>query len=202
LTHIPNIVPSGTAAHPANIIMLTCDAYGVLPPIAHLSKEQAMFHFLSGYTARVAGTEAGVKEPSATFSTCFGGPFMALNPTVYGELLREKISHHNVSCWLVNTGWNGGPYGIGERIKICYSRALVNAALDGTLLAGNFEQDAFFGLAIPTSCPGVPSEILNPRNTWADAAMYDDAARKLVAMFKNNFTNYHGHIAPEVAGVL
>jgi phosphoenolpyruvate carboxykinase (ATP) len=202
LTHIPNIVPSGTAGHPTNIIMLTCDAYGVLPPIAHLTKEQAMYHFLSGYTARVAGTEAGVKEPSATFSTCFGGPFMALDPTVYGELLREKISRHNVSCWLVNTGWNGGPYGIGERIKISYSRALVNAALDGTLLAGNFEQDAFFGLAIPTSCPGVPSEILNPRNTWADTAMYDDTARKLVEMFKNNFKNYHGHVAREVASAL
>jgi len=202
LTHIPNIVPSGTAGHPTNIIMLTCDAYGVLPPIAHLTKEQAMYHFLSGYTARVAGTEAGVKEPSATFSTCFGGPFMALNPTVYGELLREKISRYNVSCWLVNTGWNGGPYGIGERIKISYSRALINAALDGTLLAGSFEQDVFFGLAIPASCPGVPSEILNPRNTWADTAMYDDTARKLVGMFKNNFKTYHGHVAPEVASVL
>jgi phosphoenolpyruvate carboxykinase (ATP) len=202
LTHIPNIVPSGTAGHPANIIMLTCDAYGVLPPIAHLTKEQAMYHFLSGYTARVAGTEAGVKEPTATFSTCFGGPFMALNPTVYGELLREKISRHNVSCWLVNTGWNGGPYGVGERIRISYSRALINAALDGTLAAGSFETDPFFGLAIPTSCPGVPSGILNPRNTWIDPASYDDTASRLVSMFRANFAKYHAHVSPEVANAL
>ncbi len=202
LTHIPTIVPSGTAGHPANIIMLTCDAYGVLPPIAHLTKEQAMYHFLSGYTARVAGTEAGVKEPTATFSTCFGGPFMALNPTVYGELLREKISRHNVSCWLVNTGWNGGPYGVGERIRISYSRALVNAALDGTLASGSFETDPFFGLAIPTSCPGVPSEMLNPRNTWSDPAGYDDTARKLVAMFRSNFAKYQPHVSAEVANAL
>lgn len=202
LTHIPNIVPSGTAGHPANIIMLTCDAYGVLPPIAHLTKEQAMYHFLSGYTARVAGTEAGVKEPTATFSTCFGGPFMALNPTVYGELLREKISRHNVSCWLVNTGWNGGPYGVGERIRISYSRALINAALDGTLASGSFETDPFFGLAIPTSCPGVPSGILNPRTTWIDPASYDDTACRLLAMFKANFAKYHGHVSPEVANAL
>jgi phosphoenolpyruvate carboxykinase (ATP) len=202
LTHIPNIVPSGTAGHPTNIIMLTCDAFGVLPPIAHLTKEQAMYHFLSGYTARVAGTEAGVKEPSATFSTCFGGPFMALNPTVYGELLREKISRHNVSCWLVNTGWNGGPYGVGERIRIAYSRALINAALDGTLAAGSFETDPFFGLAIPISCPGVPSRLLNPRNTWSDPVMYDETARKLVGMFRSNFAKYHTNVTPEVAHVL
>ena len=202
LTHIPNIVPSGTAGHPANIIMLTCDAYGVLPPIAHLSEDQAMFHFLSGYSARVAGTEAGVKEPSATFSSCFGGPFMALKPAVYGELLREKISRHNVSCWLVNTGWIGGPYGTGERIRIKYSRALVNAALDGTLLAAAFEKEPFFGLNIPVSCPGVPSEILNPRNTWQDTARYDAAARELVARFKENFSKFHGQIMPEVAGAL
>ncbi|ABL01195.1 phosphoenolpyruvate carboxykinase (ATP) [Pelobacter propionicus] len=202
LTHIPNIVPSGIAGHPANIIMLTCDAYGVLPPISHLTKEQAMYHFLSGYTARVAGTEAGVKEPTATFSTCFGGPFMALNPTVYGELLREKISRHNVSCWLVNTGWNGGPYGVGERIRISYSRALINAALDGTLADGSFETDPFFGLAIPTSCPGVPSEMLNPRNTWSDPARYDDTASRLVAMFRSNFTKYQPYVSAEVANAL
>jgi phosphoenolpyruvate carboxykinase (ATP) len=202
LTHIPNIVPSGTAGHPTNIIMLTCDAYGVLPPIAHLTKEQAMYHFLSGYTARVAGTEAGVKEPSATFSTCFGGPFMALNPAVYGELLREKISRHNVACWLVNTGWNGGPYGVGERIRIGYSRALINAALNGTLAAGGFEREPYFGLDIPTSCPGVPSQILNPRNTWSDQVLYDETAHKLVGMFRSNFAKYHANVTPEVAHVL
>jgi len=202
LTHIPNIVLSGTAGHPKNIIMLTCDAYGVLPPIARLTKEQAMYHFLSGYTARVAGTEAGVKEPSATFSTCFGGPFMALNPAVYGELLRKKIDEHNVSCWLVNTGWSGGPYGIGDRIKIAYSRALVKAALDGSLDSGIFEKAAFFGLDIPTICPGVPSEVLNPRNTWSDKSLYDETAGKLVAMFKENFIKYAEHVTEDVSNVM
>ena len=202
LTHIPNIVLSGTAGHPKNIIMLTCDAYGVLPPIARLTKEQAMYHFLSGYTARVAGTEAGVKEPSATFSTCFGGPFMALNPAVYGELLRRKIDEHNVSCWLVNTGWSGGPYGVGDRIKIAYSRALVKAALDGSLDSGVFEKDAFFGLDIPTVCPGVPSEVLNPRNTWSDKSLYDETAGKLVAMFKENFIKYAEHVTEDVSNVM
>jgi phosphoenolpyruvate carboxykinase (ATP) len=202
ITHIPNIMLSGTAGHPTTIIMLTCDAYGVLPPIARLSKEQAMYHFLSGYTARVAGTEAGVKEPSATFSTCFGGPFMALNPVVYGELLREKISRHNVSCWLVNTGWSGGPYGVGNRMKIGYSRALVNAALNGTLTAGAFEKDAFFGLDIPSACPGVPSEVLNPRKTWSDTTLYDETARKLVAMFQENFKKYAAHVPADVANVM
>ncbi len=202
LTHIPNIVVSGCAGHPANIIMLTCDAYGVLPPIARMTDEQAMYHFLSGYTARVAGTEAGVSEPAATFSTCFGGPFMALNPTVYGELLRAKIAAHNVTCWLVNTGWSGGPYGVGSRMKIAYSRALVNAALDGTLSSGSFEKDSIFGLDIPTACIGVPREVLNPRNTWADKEKYDETAMKLVAMFKDNFVKYSAHVSPEVAKVL
>jgi len=202
LTHIPNIVASGTAGHPANIIMLTCDAYGVLPPIARLSKEQAMYHFLSGYTAKVAGTEAGVREPSATFSTCFGGPFMPLDPAVYGELLREKIARHNVSCWLVNTGWSGGPYGVGSRMKIAYSRALVNAALDGTLVAGNFEKDAFFGLEVPTTCQGVPAEVLNPRNTWADKAKYDETAGRLVTLFRENFERYKASVPKEVAEVM
>ncbi len=141
ITHIPNIVRTGCGGHPANIIMLTCDAFGVLPPIANLTPEQAMFHFLSGYTAKVAGTEAGITEPSATFSTCFGGPFMALNPSVYAELLREKIARHKVDCWLVNTGWSGGAYGVGSRMKIAYSRALINAAIDGVLNEGEFEKE-------------------------------------------------------------
>ena len=161
-----------------------------------------MYHFLSGYTAKVSGTETGLKKPVATFSTCFGGPFMALNPTIYGDLLRQKISRHNVSCWLVNTGWSGGPYGIGSRIKLSYSRALINAALNGTLAACDFETDPIFGLSIPTSCPGVPSEVLNPRNTWPDPAKYDEAAHKLVAMFQENFKKYAAHVPPEVAGIM
>ena len=202
LTHIPNIVATGSTVHPSNIIMLTCDAFGVLPPIARLTKEQAMYHFLSGYTARVAGTEAGVKEPSATFSTCFGGPFLALNPIVYGELLREKIARHNVTCWLVNTGWSGGAYGVGSRMKIAYSRALLNAALDGTLNAGSFTKDPVFGLDIASSCAGVPAEVLNPRDTWSDKAKYDETAAKLVGMFKDNFAKYAPHVSSDVANVL
>ncbi len=202
ITHIPNVVRNGTAGHPTNIIMLTCDAYGVLPPIARLNSDQAMYHFLSGYTARVAGTEAGVKEPSATFSTCFGGPFMALHPAVYGELLKDKMSHHNVTCWLVNTGWSGGPYGIGSRMQIAYSRALVRAAINGTLNAGSFTKDDFFGLEIPTACPDVPAEVLNPRNTWNDKNSYDETAKKLIAMFKDNFKQYLDQVSPEVANSL
>jgi phosphoenolpyruvate carboxykinase (ATP) len=202
LTHIPNIIESGCGGHPVNIIMLTCDAFGVLPPISRLTPEQAMYHFLSGYTAKVAGTEAGVTEPSATFSPCFGGPFMALNPTVYGELLRAKIAKYNVTCWLVNTGWSGGAYGVGSRMKIAYSRALVNAALDGTLNAGTFEKDTFFGLEIPKNCDGVPAEVLNPRNTWADKGLYDKTAAKLVAMFKDNFNKFASLVSKDVGTVL
>jgi phosphoenolpyruvate carboxykinase (ATP) len=202
LTHIPNIGKSGCGGHPSNIIMLTCDAFGVLPPIARLSPEQAMYHFLSGYTAKVAGTEAGVTEPSATFSTCFGGPFMALNPTVYGELLRAKIARHQVTCWLVNTGWSGGPHGVGSRMKIAYSRALVNAALDGTLTGGCFTKDPFFYLDVPDSCPGVPQEVLQPRNTWADKAKYDETAARLVGMFKENFRKYAPLVSESVANVM
>jgi phosphoenolpyruvate carboxykinase (ATP) len=161
-----------------------------------------MFHFLSGYTAKVAGTEAGITEPTATFSTCFGGPFMPLNPTVYGELLRTKIARHNVTCWLVNTGWSGGAYGVGSRMKIGYSRALVNAALNGSLNAGAFNKDAFFGLDIPTTCAGVPAEVLNPRNTWADKTKYDETATRLVGMFKENFKKYEPDVTADVANVM
>jgi phosphoenolpyruvate carboxykinase (ATP) len=202
LTHIPNIVRSGCGGHPANIVMLTCDAFGVLPPIARLTPDQAMYHFLSGYTAKVAGTEAGVTEPSATFSTCFGGPFMALNPTVYGELLREKISRHQVTCWLVNTGWSGGPFGIGSRMKIAHSRALVNAALDGTLNGGDFVRDPFFGLAIPLACNGVPPEVLQPRDTWDDKGKYDETATRLVGMFRENFKKYAPLVGESVVSVM
>lgn len=202
LTHIPTIVKSGTSGHPAAIIMLTCDAYGVMPPIARLTREQAIYHFLSGYTARVAGTEAGVLEPSATFSACFGGPFMPLPPTVYGELLREKIERHNVPCWLINTGWSGGPHGTGSRIRIAYSRSLVNAALDGTLAHGSFEREPFFGLEIPTACAGIPAEILNPRSTWENTTSYDETARTLISRFRDNFRQYAAHVPENVARVM
>jgi len=202
LSHIPNIVESGTGGHPTNVIMLTCDAFGVLPPIARLTPQQAMYHFLSGYTAKVAGTEAGVTEPRATFSTCFGAPFMALHPSVYAELLKEKIGKHHSHCWLVNTGWSGGGPGVGARMKIAYSRALVNAALDGTLAAGDFEYDSVFGLSIPKSCPGVAQEVLNPRNAWADKAAYDATARHLVERFRKNFEQFRAHVSPEIANVM
>ena len=190
ITSIPNIVPSGMGGHPSNIIMLTCDAFGVLPPIAKLTSEQAMYHFLSGYTAKVAGTEAGITEPQATFSTCFGAPFMALHPSVYAELLGEKINKHKATCWLVNTGWSGGAYGVGSRMKISYSRALINAAIDGTLDTISFEKEPFFGLNIPKSCPGVPTEVLYPRNVWADKAAYDTTAANLLKKFQSNFEQY------------
>ena len=178
--------------------MLTCDAFGVLPPVAKLSPEQAVYHFLSGYTAKVAGTEKGITEPSVTFSTCFGAPFMVLPPTVYAELLREKIAQHNVAVWLINTGWSGGPYGIGQRMEIAYTRAIVHAALDGVLDGIPTVPEPFFGLSIPTSCPGVPDEVLNPRNTWEDQAAYDEQARKLCGMFADNFTMFADSVTPEI----
>ena len=198
ISHIPNAVRSGIGGHPRNIIMLTCDAFGVLPPIARLTPAQAMYHFLSGYTAKVAGTERGVKEPSATFSTCFGAPFMALSPTVYADLLGEKIARHRVNVWLVNTGWSGGPYGVGQRMKIAHTRALVNAALSGALNDVPSVPDSTFGVAVPTACPGVPSEVLQPRATWADAAAYDAQARTLAGMFADNFRAYAAHVGDEV----
>jgi len=202
ITHIPNIVRSGQGGHPRSIIMLTCDAFGVLPPIAKLTADQAMYHFLSGYTAKVAGTEAGVTEPQAAFSACFGAPFMALHPSVYAELLQEKISRHDVSCWLVNTGWSGGGYGVGSRMKIAYSRALVNAAIDGSLAAGEFDREGYFGLFIPRSCPGVPDDILNPRNSWGDKEAYDRTAADLQVRFRKNFEQYTGYVSEHVANVL
>ena len=187
---IPNIAPGNRGGHPKNIVFLTADAFGVMPPIAKLTPEQAMFHFLSGYTAKVAGTEAGVKEPSATFSTCFGAPFMVHHPSVYANLLRDKINQHGSQVWLVNTGWSGGPYGVGERMKIYHTRAMLKAAINGDLDGVEFVKDAFFGLSIPTSCPGVPSEVLNPRNTWADTAAYDKQAAHLVNLFEENFKQF------------
>ena len=192
---IPNILESGVSGHPRNVVMLTADAFGVLPPIAKLTPEQAMYHFLSGYTAKVAGTEKGVgSEPQATFSTCFGAPFMPRHPTVYGNMLRTRIAEHKTDCWLVNTGWTGGRYGVGYRMPIQHTRALLSAALEGGLQDIPFYQDKNFGLLVPKSCPGVPSDILDPRGTWADGAAYDAQAQDLVGRFRDNFAQYDSYV--------
>jgi phosphoenolpyruvate carboxykinase (ATP) len=198
LSYIPGASLGGVAAHPNHIVMLTADAFGVLPPISRLTPGQAEYHFLSGYTAKVAGTEKGVKEPTATFSTCFGAPFMSRHPTVYGKLLRQLIATHKVSCWLVNTGWTGGAYGVGHRMALPATRALIDAALCGRLATVPMEQDPVFGLLVPTAAPGVDPSILRPRETWADKAGYDAQARKLVAMFQENFQKFAAHVAPDV----
>ncbi len=198
LSHIENIVPSGMAGHPKNIIMLTCDAFGVMPPVSKLTPAQAMYHFLSGYTAKVAGTERGVTEPQTTFSTCFGAPFMPMAPAVYANLLGKKIAEHNVTSWLVNTGWSGGSYGAGSRMKIAYTRAMVRAALSGSLSGVPTEQDTVFGLHSPKSCPDVPADVLNPRNTWKDKSAYDARARELAEKFKKNFEQFASGATPEV----
>jgi phosphoenolpyruvate carboxykinase (ATP) len=174
--------------------MLTADAFGVLPPIAKLTPEQAMYHFLSGYTAKVAGTEKGVTEPEATFSTCFGAPFMPRHPSEYGNLLREMMEKHQVTCWLVNTGWTGGPYGVGSRMPIKATRALLTAALDGSLANMDFRTNDFFGIQVPLSCPGVDDKLLMPRDTWADKAAFDAQAKKLAGMFVKNFEYYLPHL--------
>ena len=187
IAFIDNAVPSGQGGHPRNVVMLTADAFGVLPPISRLTPQAAMYHFLSGYTAKVAGTEKGVTEPKATFSTCFGAPFLPLAPGRYARMLGEKIARHNVRVWLVNTGWTGGAYGVGTRMKIAHTRAMIRAALSGALDGVAYEKDPIFNLDIPVSCPDVPSEVLNPRTTWADAAAYDAQAGKLARMFVENF---------------
>ncbi len=184
--------------HPKNIVMLTCDAFGVLPPVSQLTSDQAMYHFLSGYTAKVAGTERGLKEPAATFSTCFGAPFMPRHPTVYAKLLGEKMAAHGAKCWLVNTGWSGGGYGVGDRMKIAYTRAMVNAALDGRLESAGFDADPNFGVMVPTSCPDVPGDVLNPRNTWSDGSAYDSQARDLTQRFEKNFVQFESHVTDGV----
>jgi phosphoenolpyruvate carboxykinase (ATP) len=199
ITQIPNAKLAGIGGHPRNLVMLTCDAFGVMPPIARLTPEQASYHFLSGYTAKVAGTERGMgKEPQATFSTCFGAPFLPLSPTVYSELLARKVRQHNATCWLVNTGWSGGGFGVGSRIKIAYSRAMVSAAVEGTLSGVKYVRDPIFGLEVPTECPGVPSDILSPRNTWGDKTAYDTKARELVALFEKNFKQFVEVVPAEV----
>lgn len=199
---IPNIAPGNKGGHPKTIVFLTADAFGVMPPISRLTPEQAMFHFLSGYTAKVAGTEAGVKEPSATFSTCFGAPFMVHHPSVYANLLRDKIKKHGSQVWMVNTGWSGGPYGTGERMKIKFTRAMLKAALNGDLNNVEFVKDGFFGLDIPTTCPNVPDEVLNPRNTWADKAAYDKQAAHLVELFNDNFNQFADSVDEKVRNAM
>ncbi|QJQ32657.1 phosphoenolpyruvate carboxykinase [Sphingomonas lacunae] len=191
---IPNASKDNLGPVPQNIIFLTADAYGVLPPIAQLTPDQAMYHFLSGYTARVAGTEIGVTEPSATFSTCFGAPFMPRHPSVYGNLLKERIAKGGVKCWLVNTGWTGGSYGVGSRMPIKATRALLNAALDGSLANVEYRTDPNFGFKVPVSVTGVDSAILDPRGTWPDKDAYDATAKKLVQQFIDNFAQFTDHV--------
>jgi phosphoenolpyruvate carboxykinase (ATP) len=198
---ISNIVPDLRAGNPTTIIMLTADAFGVLPPISKLTPEQAMYHFLSGYTAKVAGTEKGVTEPTATFSTCFGAPFMVHHPTVYAKLLGERIAKHEVTCWLVNTGWTGGAYGVGKRMAIGHTRAMVNAAIDGTLAGATFGNEPFFGLSIPTTVPGVPGDVLDPRNAWNDKASYDAQAKKLATLFFENFKKFEAQASDGVRAI-
>ena len=198
LEFIDNAVPTGQAGHPRNIVMLTADAFGVLPPIARLSPAGAMYHFLSGYTAKVAGTEKGVTEPKATFSTCFGAPFMVLHPTVYADFLGQRIARHQARVWLVNTGWTGGPYGVGSRMKIAHTRAMIRAALAGELDRVAYETDPVFNLDVPQSVPGVPAEVLSPRKTWRRGADYDEQARKLARMFVDNFKAFEADAAPDI----
>ena len=200
LHFIPNASESGVAGHPKNIIMLTADAFGVLPPIARLTPAQAMYHFLSGYTAKVAGTERGVTEPEATFSTCFGAPFMPRHPSKYGNLLRELIAKHGATCWLVNTGWTGGAYGTGSRMPIRATRALLAAALDGSLNAASFRTDPNFGFEVPLAVSGVDTRILDPRSTWSDVSAYDTQASRLVSMFVDNFGKFEDHVGGDVLG--
>jgi phosphoenolpyruvate carboxykinase (ATP) len=190
ITHIDNIAEGSMAGHPKNIFMLTADAFGVLPPISRLTPEQAKYHFISGYTAKVAGTERGVKGVQATFSACFGAPFMPLHPTVYADLLGQKIAEHDAKVWLINTGWTGGPYGVGERFKIAHSRAVIAAAINGELDDVEFVADPAFGFDVPVECPGIPAELLNPRTTWADQAEYDTKASELAGLFRANFEEF------------
>lgn len=194
IEYIPNSSEANLGPVPRNIIFLTADAFGVLPPISRLTPDQAMYHFLSGYTAKVAGTEIGVTEPEATFSTCFGAAFMPRHPSVYGNLLKERIARGGVTCWLVNTGWTGGAYGVGKRMPIRETRALLNAALDGSLNSAEFRRDPFFGFEVPVAVPGVDYAILNPRDTWADKDAYDATARKLVQQFVENFAQFEDHV--------
>ncbi len=198
LDFISNAALPSVGGHPKNIFFLTCDAYGVLPPISRLTPGQAMYQFISGYTAKVAGTEAGVTEPKATFSACFGAPFLPLHPGFYAKMLGERMKEYNVNVWMINTGWIGGPYGTGSRIKLKYTRAMIHAALNGNLNKSSYEKHPVFGMMMPTSCAGVPEELLNPRNTWADKNIYDTKAKELAALFVKNFEKYAEGVSPEI----
>ena len=198
ISAIPNASRDGLGGHPNHVIFLTCDAFGVLPPVARLTPAQAMYHFIAGYTARVAGTERGVTEPSPVFSACYGAPFMPLHPQRYAHLLGEKLERHGAKVWMINTGWSGGPYGEGQRLPIPYTRAMVNAVLAGLLDEVPMRRDPVFGVEVPESCPGVPSAILDARGTWRDHAAYDAQAHKLAGMFADNFRLYADQVAPEI----
>ncbi len=196
--HIGNALPVSKGDHPTNIFFLTCDAFGVLPPISKLTPGQAMYHFISGYTAKVAGTEAGVEEPQETFSACFGAPFLPLHPTFYAEMLGKKMQEHNVNVWLVNTGWTGGSYGIGTRMKLSYTRSMITAALNGEIDDVEYKEHNIFGLMIPQSCPDVPGEVLNPKYTWADHKAYDRKANLLASSFNKNFEQFADKASEEI----
>jgi len=193
LEHIDNTMNPSVGGIPKNIFFLTCDAFGVLPPISKLTKEQAMYQFISGYTAKVAGTEAGITEPTTTFSACFGAPFLPLHPTAYAEMLGKKIDESGAQVWLINTGWSGGSYGVGSRMKLSFTRAMITAALEGKLNDVEFATHEVFGLAMPTACPEVPAEMLNPRNTWSDKDAYDAKANELASKFIANFEKFEDY---------
>ena len=195
---IPNIAATLSSNHPRNVVMLTADAFGVLPPISQMTPDQAMYHFLSGYTAKVAGTERGVLEPEATFSTCFGAPFMPRHPTVYAKLLGNLIARHDTNCWLVNTGWTGGPYGVGSRMKIANTRAMLSAALEGQFADVPMTPDPNFGVLVPENCPNVPKDVLNPKNTWSDKSAYDKTAQDVARMFEENFKEFEPQVEDSV----
>ncbi|MGH7676624.1 MAG: phosphoenolpyruvate carboxykinase (ATP), partial [Gemmatimonadales bacterium] len=195
---IPNHVPGGTAGHPTHVVFLACDAFGVMPPIARLTPAQSMYHFLSGYTAKVAGTERGVTEPKETFSACFGAPFLPLPPHVYAEMLGERIARHGVHCWLVNTGWTGGPFGVGRRMSLAHTRAMVRAALSGRLDDVAAAREPVFGFDVPRHVPGVPDAVLTPRATWKDPAAYDAQAARLAALFTRNFEQFRERVPAAV----
>ena len=198
LNYISNALEPSIGGLPKNIFFLTCDAFGVLPPISRLTPGQAMYQFISGYTAKVAGTEAGVTEPKPTFSACFGAPFLPLHPGKYAEMLGRKMQENNVNVWMINTGWTGGPYGIGNRMKLKYTREMITAALEGKLNKVNFTNDPVFGFAVPAECPQVPTDVLNPRNTWADKQAYDEKAKYLAGLFIKNFEKYANGVTPEI----
>ena len=200
--YIPNSSASGRSSQPNHMILLTCDAFGVMPPLAKLTPAQAMYHFLSGFTSKAAGTERGIKEPEPTFSTCFGAPFLPRPPEVYGKLLGDKIAKGGTTCWLVNTGWTGGAYGVGSRMPINVTRALLSAAINGSLDQAEFMKDPNFGFAVPKAVPGVDPSYLNPKDTWADKNAYDEAASKLVNLFMENFEQHLPNVDSDVKSAL